>query len=142
MRITLFALGLVALLPISLPAQTQDAKPVPPPANTTQAPDGKQIPMNPKQPGVTRPVPVYTPAANYTEWARSEKIQGNVKLMIVVGEDGRVIDAKVTQPLGYGLDESAVKTVMTWKLKPGTFNGKPVKVSVPVIIEFHLYERN
>jgi len=141
MRITLFALGLVALLPISLPAQTQDAKPVPSPANTTQAPEGKQTPVAPK-PVIAKPVPLYTPAANYTEWARSEKIQGNVKLMIIVGEDGRVIDAKVTQPLGYGLDESAVKTVMTWKLKPGTFNGKPVKVSVPVIIEFHLYERN
>jgi TonB family protein len=48
MRIALFALGLVALLPISLPAQTQDAKPVPPPANTTQASEGKQAPVVPK----------------------------------------------------------------------------------------------
>jgi protein TonB len=89
--------------------------------------------------GVSRPVPIYTPEAEYSDEARRMRYQGDSTLMIVVDEKGNVIEARVLHPIGMGLDDNAKKVVMTWKFKPGMFNGKPVKVEVPVIVEFHLY---
>jgi TonB family protein len=48
-------------------------------------------------------------------------------------------DVKVVKGLGSGLDESAIATVRTWKFKPGTEDGSPVKSEINVEVSFHLY---
>lgn len=58
-------------------------------------------------------------------------------LSVVVGKDGHVQSVKeISTPLGEGLDESAIKTVGTWKFKPGTIDGKPVVTTIKVKIAF------
>jgi TonB family protein len=42
------------------------------------------------------------------------------------------------KPLGLGLDENAVEAVKTWKFKPATRNGIPVRVRAMAEITFHL----
>jgi protein TonB len=88
--------------------------------------------------GVTNPVAIYKPEPQYSEEARKAKWQGAVLLSLVVDESGNPIDIKVIRPLGLGLDEMAIKAVSQWKFKPGTLNGKPVKVQAQIEVTFRL----
>jgi TonB family protein len=53
-------------------------------------------------------------------------------------ETGNVARAKVTRPLGKGLDEKALEAVRRWKFKPATYNGEPVPVQVQAEVTFRL----
>ena len=88
--------------------------------------------------GVTPPRATYSPDPEYTDAARRAKINGRVLLMITVTAEGEVGEVKVTTGLGYGLDESAVATVRTWKFKPATKDGNPVRIQVPVEVDFRV----
>lgn len=88
--------------------------------------------------GVSNPVPIYRPEPQYSEEARKAKWQGAVTLSLVVDENGRAMDIKVTKPLGLGLDEQAIKAVSQWLFKPGMLNGRPVKVQAQVEVTFRL----
>ncbi|MGH9449896.1 MAG: energy transducer TonB [Terriglobia bacterium] len=88
--------------------------------------------------GVSEPVAIYSPDPPYTEQAREAKFQGDVVLSVVVEPDGSVTEVQVVKPLGLGLDQSAVKTVRTWKFKPGLRNGVPVPVRMLIDVTFHL----
>jgi TonB family protein len=56
----------------------------------------------------------------------------------VVGESGRVIEEKVTRPLGMGLDQNAMDAVRKWRFKPGTIDDKPTTMPVTVEVKFQL----
>jgi TonB family protein len=89
--------------------------------------------------GVTAPTPVYKPDPRYTPEARHDRIEGTVKLWIVVGAQGYVSNVQeISEPLGGGLDKSAVDTVKTWRFNPATREGVPVAVRVMVEVSFHL----
>jgi len=88
---------------------------------------------------VTAPVPIYEPDPPYSEEARKAKYSGTVVVVIIVDASGNVVDAQVLRPAGLGLDQKAVDTVRTWKFKPATKNGVPVKVRVSVEVTFRLF---
>ena len=77
---------------------------------------------------------------DYTAEAKKKKIEGVVKLMIVVDKKGDVVDAKVVKSLGYGLDENAIIAVKEWKYKPAEKDGVPVAVKMEVTVDFYLRE--
>lgn len=87
---------------------------------------------------VSQPEPIYAPDPPYTEQAREAKYQGDVVLEIVVQADGSVTGVRVVKPAGLGLDQSAEKTIRTWKFKPGTRSGVPVPVRMLVDVTFRL----
>jgi TonB family protein len=89
--------------------------------------------------GVSPPIPTYKPEPPYTEEAKAAKLQGIVRLLVIIGADGAVSDVKVTEGLGKGLDESAVQTVKSWKFKPAMKDGKPVPCKVMVEISFRFF---
>ena len=89
--------------------------------------------------GVTAPKATYAPQPEYTDKARKQKINGTVVLTMVVTEEGKVRDIKVTKSLDRGLDKQAIAAVSTWKFEPGTKDGKPVAVQLPVEVDFRLY---
>ena len=75
---------------------------------------------------------------NYPKAALNNNKEGRVGVMFVVDERGRVRDAHVTNKLGRGLDEEALRVVSSmppWN--PGTVNGHPVKtrITLPVIFQ-------
>jgi TonB family protein len=76
-------------------------------------------------------------APQYSEPALQEHISGTVKLEVIVGTDGHVRDVRVTQSVGYGLDEEAMKALRTWEFEPAMEDGKPVEAAVPVQCDFH-----
>jgi protein TonB len=89
--------------------------------------------------GVTPPKATYAPQPEYTDEARKQKINGTVVLTLVVTEEGKVRDVRVTKSLDRGLDKQAIAAVSTWKFEPGTKDGKPVAVQLPVEVDFRLY---
>jgi TonB family protein len=54
----------------------------------------------------------------YSESARIAGVEGSVGLRFFVGRDGIPQELTVTRPLGYGLDESAIKAVSQWRFTP------------------------
>jgi TonB family protein len=88
--------------------------------------------------GLINPVALFKPEPDYSEDARKAKLQGTVLLEVVVDQNGRPQIRKVLQSLGLGLDEQAIKTVSTWRFKPGRMDGKAVPVVINVYVSFRL----
>lgn len=90
--------------------------------------------------GVGTPVCYYMPQPPYSDEARKAKYAGIVLVDVIVSVDGRVMPQHVLRSPGLGLDESVLTTLKTWKCKPAIGpSGKPVPVSVPIEVTFHLY---
>jgi TonB family protein len=88
--------------------------------------------------GVAFPKLVYSPGPPYTDEARKAKVSGIVLLNILVGADGLVHEASVRRSLRPDLDESALRTVKTWRFEPGRKDGQPVAVQVTVEVSFNV----
>jgi TonB family protein len=71
----------------------------------------------------------------YTDEARRAGVNATVKLTLVVNEQGLPEKIHVVRRAGFGLDESAVQTVETWRFQPGSKAGK--ETSAPVSLELN-----
>ncbi len=73
----------------------------------------------------------------YPEIARSARVQGIVIAEVLVGVDGRVVDAKVIRPVAL-LDQAALDAVRQWEFTPTQVDGVAVPVIMTVTISFRL----
>jgi TonB family protein len=90
--------------------------------------------------GVKPPQPLLQPRPDYTENARKARTEGTVLIQAIIRSDGTIDNFNVLRGLGYGLDESAIRTIGTkWRFKPGTMDGKPVDVIINIEVSFRLY---
>jgi periplasmic protein TonB len=90
--------------------------------------------------GVKPPVILLQPRPAYTEEARKARAEGSVILQAIIRKNGTVDSFRILRSLGYGLDESAIKTIgSSWRFRPGTLDGAAVDVQANIIVEFHLY---
>jgi TonB family protein len=87
---------------------------------------------------VTRPEKISGAAPVYTEIARKARVVGIVIVEAIIDEQGNVTNAKVVKGLPMGLSESAVDAIQTWKFKPATFEGRPVKVYYTLTVNFQV----
>ncbi len=76
-------------------------------------------------------------APQYPAEAAAQGIRGIVILGITIGEDGRVLDARVTRSIP-GLDEAAIRAVKLWEYEVTKLAGHPVKVILSQSITFSL----
>ena len=75
----------------------------------------------------------------YPQEARDKEISGRVFVSFVVEKDGSIGEVKVMRGIGGGCDEEAVRVVKAMpKWKPGKQEGKPVRVSYMMPINFKL----
>lgn len=90
---------------------------------------------------VTAPIPILQVQPKYTTEAMVAKIQGSVRLSIVVRADGTVGDVKVVESLDtrFGLDARAIEAAKLWRFKPSLRQGHPVDVLVTLILDFRLH---
>jgi len=89
--------------------------------------------------GTSIPKCIACPDPNYSEEARSMKLQGVVILRVVISRDGTAERIVVMKGPGHGLERAAIDAVRRWKLQPARDrNGNPVPVEVPVEISFRL----
>jgi TonB family protein len=84
------------------------------------------------------PVLITPPVPEYPQAAKDKEIEGTVQLRLLVGKDGKVIDAFVSTHADPLLDEAALTAVRKAEFKPATQHGKPVAVWVQVPIKFSL----
>ena len=89
-------------------------------------------------PNVTAPTLLYKNEPEYSEEALKAKLEGSVEVRMVVREDGRPRDLRVTKSLGLGLDENAVAAVSRWRFSPGAKDGAAVAVETVVTVNFRL----
>jgi periplasmic protein TonB len=62
--------------------------------------------------------------------------RGDVVIDIVIDEDGKVVDTRVDQGLGHGVDEAVLAVVQTWTFTPATKAGKPVASEQQLLFHF------
>lgn len=87
---------------------------------------------------VTRPEKIAGVAPVYTELARRARVTGTVILEAIIDEQGDVVNVRVLKGQPMGLDKAAVEAVKTWKFKPATLEGKPVKVYYVLTVNFQV----
>jgi len=119
--------------PVTQPPVTQAAAPIAPVTRP-----GTLVELS--DPGVIAPVPTATPPLQYPPIALTRRIEGRVEVSILVDERGNVTDAKVTTGAGgkSGLNEAAMSNARRRRYRPATKDGVPVKVWVPVTVNFVL----
>lgn len=87
---------------------------------------------------VTKPVVVFRTEPRYTELARRARVEGVVAIRAIIDERGNVTDVQLLRGLPMGLDQSAMDAVKTWRFKPATLHGQPVKVYFNLTVNFTL----
>lgn len=118
-------------------AAVPNPQPTPAPSAALAVPGDKMVYQVGE--GVTPPKPIFQPDPTYTKKARQAKIQGFVKLAVVVDEKGNVSEAKVAKSLDEGLDQQGLAAIQTWKFQPATKDGKPVSCKLAIEVNFKLY---
>jgi protein TonB len=78
-------------------------------------------------------------APKYPPEARSQEIEADVVLGIVVGTSGQVADARVLQPAGYGFDREALSAIRNARFRPAELDGQPVAVRMRWSVSFRLH---
>jgi len=90
--------------------------------------------------GVSAPVPIFTPEAEFSDEARRAKYQGVCLISLIVDAQGNPQNPRVVRPLGMGLDEKALEAVRKYKFKPAMKDGRtPVPVMMSIEVNFRLY---
>jgi len=89
--------------------------------------------------GVTRPIPIFTPEAEFSDEARRQKHQGACTILVIIDAHGNPQSPRVVQHIGMGLDEKALEAVMRYRFKPAKKDGRPVPVQISVVVNFRLY---
>ena len=89
--------------------------------------------------GVSQPIPIFTPEAEFSDEARRHKQQGACTISVVIDAQGNPQNPRVVQPIGMGLDEKALQAVMRYRFKPAKKDGKPVAVRIAVVVDFRLF---
>jgi TonB family protein len=92
---------------------------------------------------VTRPIDrpveiVFKPTPEYTDEARSARIEGTVSLELEFTAAGDVRVLRVVRGLGHGLDEAAQRAALHMRFKPAQSDGRPVDSRATVHITFRL----
>ena len=70
----------------------------------------------------------------YPSAARATGLRGTVRLRVLIGVDGRVLEAEVTDG-DPGLTEAAVESVKQWVYQPTLLNGAPVEVTTEAKVD-------
>lgn len=101
--------------------------------------NGADVPSMDSVDNYTPPRCLECPHADYPDSAMAAKVQGVIKLRILVGATGQPEEIIVLKGLPCGINERAVETVSTWKLEPAKGpDGKPAAVWQNAELSFSL----
>jgi TonB family protein len=103
-------------------------------------PKSKVFKGEPKSENVTPPSCIDCPRAGYTDGASMAKIQGEIRLRLLVSQDGDPLKINLIDGLPCGLNRSAIQAVANWKLHPAkASDGTPIEVWQEVDITLQPY---
>jgi len=100
-------------------------------------------PAQPSVAALTKPIDrpveiVLKPTPEYTDEARSARIEGTVSLELEFSAAGDVRVLRVVRGLGHGLDEAAQRAALNIRFKPAQSDGRAVDSRATVHITFRL----
>jgi TonB family protein len=98
-----------------------------------------KVTMNNGTPGVVMPRQLSRSLPGYTELARIVRASGIVLVSGIIDVQGKVGNLQVINPMGLGLDESAVYEISKWQFEPARLNGQPVAFQAFFETSFRLY---
>jgi len=75
----------------------------------------------------------------YPKEAKKKKIEGNVRIRILVDNDGSIIKTDVLSG-HHVLAKAAAEAVRHWRYQPTLLNGQPVQVESEVELHFHRHK--
>jgi hypothetical protein len=82
---------------------------------------------------------VVDPPSN--EFAQKNGVAGMAMYHVVIGIDGKPREIAVGRPIGFGLDENAVKSIQQAKFEPAMKGGQPVPVMLDLLVQFRIYSK-
>ncbi len=94
--------------------------------------------LDPCEEPAAKPKPRNVPQPVGTDAARAAGIEGKVRVQLTVDETGRVVDVKLLQGLGYGLDEAALAAARRAEFEPAVRCGKPARATFNISMRFTL----
>lgn len=102
---------------------------------------GDTIDITPQPAASTQLQPISAPPPSYPADAIRRGLTGTVELEILVGVDGKPLEAKVVRSSGHRvLDEAARKVVLSrWRFHPAVRDGREVQAlgRVPIVFTLH-----
>jgi periplasmic protein TonB len=136
-------------LGISLDSSSRDGLAVPV-APKTVAPPPAALPPAPTKPKVlvaqktecreelVKATPEAVVRPSYPTQALAAKVEGKVRLELLVDEQGEVKNARVLRGLGYGLDEAALEAARRIRFRPATRCAQAVAAPFVIAMRFVL----
>jgi periplasmic protein TonB len=94
--------------------------------------------LDPCEEPPAKPKPRNVPQPAGTEAARAAGIEGKVRVQLTVDESGHVVDVKLLQGLGYGLDEAALAAARQAEFEPALRCGKATRATFNISMRFTL----
>jgi TonB family protein len=84
------------------------------------------------------PRAVFQPRPDYTQEALRARVSGDVLMSLIVDATGRVDSVRVIRSLRPDLDDSAVRTMRTWRFEPARRDGTAVAAQIEVSMSFYV----
>ncbi|HWB96321.1 MAG TPA: energy transducer TonB [Bryobacteraceae bacterium] len=125
--------AILSALTSALPATTQPVAPA-----AAEPKPASSVPVRIRRGGqVQEGMLLHKVIPNYPALARAARVSGVVRLLGVVGTDGRIRELRVESghPL---LVNAALEAVRQWIYRPTMLNGEAVEVVAPIIVTFTL----
>lgn len=85
-----------------------------------------------------RPQPIARVAPRHPPELLKARVEGNVVLLFILDENGRIQDPRVESSSRPEFEQPALKAVTRWRFRPGTREGQPVRTYVRQQIQFKL----
>jgi len=105
-------------------------------AASAGSPYGVHIPGTPLTgPAIMPALPQVFPDPLITRSELPPGIQGDVIVEVTIDADGNVTDLKLTQGIGYGIDEKVLAVLRRWHFRPATRNG--FNIASQHLVHFH-----
>jgi TonB family protein len=96
--------------------------------------------FTPAEGGISNPLCMECPRAEFSREAQLKRVQGTVVLEVAIDAQGRARKITVLSSPGFGLEKKAIEAVKKWKFKPATdVDGNPVPVRQKAEVNFHFF---
>jgi TonB family protein len=89
--------------------------------------------------GIKPPSCTYLQNPPITEAARDARLNGTLIVEAIITAQGTVTEPRISLGLPFGVNQSSLETMKTWKCKPAKRAGVPVAVLVPFDVSFRIY---
>jgi TonB family protein len=89
--------------------------------------------------GTKPPKLIYATEPEFSDTARTKKLNGNVQSRLKIDASGNVTDVWIVRPLGFGLDQNAAKAVRQYRFAPASCHGQPLATELYIDTNFQIF---